>query len=126
MQTSAIAKISASTRGWATAPPPPTTALSSSTAAVPQPAPGLPSHGPAAARTTTSSLTQIQIFSISDASALAVSYSTTVSGKSYTGSVVETGDTYVASVPNPPGSSASGSSVQAAENNLNIILDTLA
>jgi hypothetical protein len=36
------------------------------------------------------------------------------------------GDTYIASIPSPPVASASGSSVQTAEINLNIKLDTLA
>jgi len=53
-------------------------------------------------------------------------YCTTVAGKSYAGTIEESGDTYLASVPVPPGVSASGATAQAAENNLNIILDTLA
>jgi predicted RNase H-like HicB family nuclease len=57
---------------------------------------------------------------------LAASYSTTVAGKSYSGSVEESEGTYVASVPMPPGVSASGSTIQSAEENLNTILDTLA
>jgi predicted RNase H-like HicB family nuclease len=57
---------------------------------------------------------------------LAASYSTTVAGKNYSGSVEESGGTYTASVPDVPGASASGSSVQSAENNLNIKLDILA
>jgi hypothetical protein len=57
---------------------------------------------------------------------LAASYSTTVAGKSYSGSVEESDGTYLASVPNVPGASASGSSVESAENNLNVVLDTLA
>jgi len=56
---------------------------------------------------------------------LAASYSATVSGKNYPGSVEETAGTYIASVPVPPGASATGSSVEAAEHNLNIILDAL-
>jgi predicted RNase H-like HicB family nuclease len=56
---------------------------------------------------------------------LAASYSTTVGGKNYSGSVEESGGTYVASVGNLPGASASGSSVQSAENNLSIKIDEL-
>ena len=52
-------------------------------------------------------------------------YTDTVGGKSYSGSVAESGGTYTASVPNLPGASASGSSVQSAENNLNVVIDTL-
>lgn len=60
------------------------------------------------------------------AATLAAVYSTTVGGKSYSGSMEESGGEYVASVPNPPGASASGSSIQSAENNLTIVIDTLA
>jgi predicted RNase H-like HicB family nuclease len=49
-----------------------------------------------------------------------------VGGKSYSGSVEDSGGTYTASVPSVPGASASGSSVQSAESNLNIVLDVLA
>jgi predicted RNase H-like HicB family nuclease len=49
-----------------------------------------------------------------------------VAGKSYSGSVQESGGVYTASVPMPPGVSASGSSIESAEMNLNLILDTLA
>ena len=56
---------------------------------------------------------------------LGASFSTTVSGKSYAGSVEESEGAYIASVPLPPGVSASGSSVQAAEDNLNVILGSL-
>jgi len=57
---------------------------------------------------------------------LAATASSTVSGKSYPESIEESGGIYVASVPSPPGTSASGSSVESAENNLNMKLDTLA
>jgi hypothetical protein len=57
---------------------------------------------------------------------VAASYSATVSGKNYPGSVVESGGVYIASVPNPPGASASGSSVESAESNLSIKLDAIA
>jgi hypothetical protein len=53
------------------------------------------------------------------------SYSTNAGGKSYSASVEETGATYVASVEVPPEASASGSSIQAAENNLNARIDAL-
>jgi len=57
---------------------------------------------------------------------IAATYSTTLAGTSYPGSVVESGGTYIASVPNPPGITASGQSIQSAEFNLDIKLDTLA
>lgn len=54
-------------------------------------------------------------------------YTTTVGGKSYSGSVQEQpGGGYVASIPNLPGATASGSSVLAAEANLGSIIDALA
>jgi hypothetical protein len=54
-------------------------------------------------------------------------YTTTVAGKSYSGSVQEETDgEYFASVPDLPGAIASGSSLQAAENNLATIIDALA
>lgn len=58
-------------------------------------------------------------------SAQAAVYSDTVGGKSYSGSVEESSGEYVASVPNLPGASASGASVQSAENNLNAVIDAL-
>src|ERR1700722_4982259 len=51
----------------------------------------------------------------SAAAAAATAYSTTVGGKSYSGSVQETDGEYEASIPNLPGASASGSSAEAAE-----------
>jgi hypothetical protein len=51
---------------------------------------------------------------------------TTVAGKSYSLSIEEAAGTFVASVPDPPGTTATGSSAQAAENNLDAKLDTLA
>jgi hypothetical protein len=46
------------------------------------------------------------------------SYSTTVAGKQYSGSVQESNGEYTASVSGLAGASASGSSITAAENNL--------
>jgi len=57
---------------------------------------------------------------------IAASYSTTLGGKSYAASVEESGGVFTASVPMPPGLRASGGSIESAEFNLNIILDTLA
>jgi len=55
----------------------------------------------------------------------AVSFSTTVGGKQYSGSVEETNGQYTASVSNMPGASATGPSVIAAENALNNRIDEL-
>jgi predicted RNase H-like HicB family nuclease len=57
---------------------------------------------------------------------MAASYSVTVGGKSYSGSVEESGGSYTASISNLPGATASGSSVQSAEDNLDAKLDALA
>jgi len=57
---------------------------------------------------------------------IAEAYSTTVGGKSYSASVEESGGVYTASVPMPPGLRATGGSIQSAEINLSIVLDTLA
>jgi hypothetical protein len=56
---------------------------------------------------------------------LAAVYSTNVGGKSYSGSVTATAGDYTASVPNLQGATATGSSVEAAENNLSFVIDTL-
>jgi predicted RNase H-like HicB family nuclease len=52
-------------------------------------------------------------------------YSTTVGGKQYSGSVEESGGEYTASVPSLSGATATGSSLTAAENNLNNRIDEL-
>jgi len=58
---------------------------------------------------------------------VSATYSTTVGGKSYSGSVQEqAGGQYVASVPNLPGATAGGSSIQAAEDNLGLVINILA
>ncbi len=56
---------------------------------------------------------------------LVSSYSTTVNGTQYSGSVVQSGGEYTASVPNLPGATATGTSLTAAENNLNNRIDEL-
>jgi hypothetical protein len=52
-------------------------------------------------------------------------YSTTVSGKSYSGSIEQSGGQYVISIPNVPGATASASTAQAAENALTLKIDIL-
>lgn len=56
---------------------------------------------------------------------LAATDSTTVAGKTYPESIEFSGGEYIVSVPSPPGVRASGLSEVSAENNLNVILDTL-
>jgi predicted RNase H-like HicB family nuclease len=48
-----------------------------------------------------------------------------VAGKQYSGSVADSGGTYTASVSNLPGATATGSSAQDAENNLDERIDEL-
>lgn len=52
-------------------------------------------------------------------------YSTTVNGTRYSGSVVQSGSEYTASVASLPGATASGTSMAAAENNLSARIDEL-
>jgi hypothetical protein len=56
---------------------------------------------------------------------MATSYSTTVAGKQYSGSVEDSGGQYTASVSGLAGASASASSMQAAENALTLRIDEL-
>jgi hypothetical protein len=56
---------------------------------------------------------------------VATSYSTTVGGTQYSGTVEESGGQYTASVPNLQGATATGSTEQAAENNLDARIDEL-
>ncbi|MGC9159663.1 MAG: hypothetical protein ACP5FH_11810 [Terracidiphilus sp.] len=52
-------------------------------------------------------------------------YSTTVNGTQYIGSVEESGGVYTASVPNLAGATATGSSLEAAENSLSLRINEL-
>jgi hypothetical protein len=52
-------------------------------------------------------------------------YSTTVSGKSYSGSIEQSGGQYVISIPNLLGATASASTAKAAENALTLKIDIL-
>jgi len=72
-------------------------------------------------------LDQVQIAAVNPAlPVLSPPQFTTVAGKSYLLSVEEAAGTFMASVSAPPEISASGSSAQAAEDNLAAKLDTLA
>jgi hypothetical protein len=87
------------------------------TAASPKPAAPAAPHGGGSGSTASSAAEELVI----------ATYSTTVGGKSYSGSVQEqAGGQYVASVPNLPGATASGSSIQAAEDNLGLVINILA
>lgn len=61
----------------------------------------------------------------SEVETLVGGYSVTVGGTQYAGSVQEQNGSYVASVPNVSGATASGDSMIAAENNLTIRIDEL-
>lgn len=54
-----------------------------------------------------------------------VAFSTTVNGKTYSAEVTYSNGEYVASDPNLSGAEATGSSLQAAENNLSTRIDVL-
>jgi len=94
-----------------------------------------PSATPAASVATAVAVTPVQNASSSSqvqnstsllqVSTIAGSYSTTVSGKNYSESVEKSGAIYIASVPAPPGFHATGDSVESAQHNLEVKLDTL-
>ncbi len=57
---------------------------------------------------------------------LDVVYSTSVAGKDYSSSIEQTDGEYVASVPNLPLATATGSTIEETESNLGRVIDTLA
>lgn len=61
----------------------------------------------------------------SEVETLAGTYSTTIAGTQYAGSVEEENGSYVASVPNVSGATATGATMLEAENNLTIRIDEL-
>jgi len=125
MEIISISKIATPTADWAAAARLSNPATSSPSATVQQTSrTSSPISSPPIG--TSSSIAKIQNAASSvRVATVAASYSATVAGKNYPGSVEEAGGVYIASVPNPPGASASGSSVETAENNLNIKLDAL-
>ena len=66
-----------------------------------------------------------QAASAAAASLVSQIYSTTVSGKSYSGSIEQSDGQYTISIPNVPGATASASTAQAAENALTLKIDIL-
>jgi hypothetical protein len=120
MQISAISETASTSTQWTSAEP---LAASPSTTSR-QTAPATQSSDSAE---TGSSFAQIQQpVSSSHSTTIAASYSTTVGGRNYSASVQKSEGVYTASVPMPPGLSASGASIESAEINLGILLDTLA
>jgi hypothetical protein len=79
---------------------------------------------PAAATAPASSNTTMSAANLAEL-AVAESFSTTVGGKQYSGSVELSNGEYTASVPNLIGATATGSSESAAENNLDARIDVL-
>jgi hypothetical protein len=88
--------------------------------------PTAPASAAAAAKSSHAHAAQAQSGgSSAEVNSLITGYSTTVAGTQYSGSVQEAGGEYTASVPNLARATASGSSIQAAENNLYVRIDEL-
>jgi hypothetical protein len=79
---------------------------------------------PAAARSAPATAAQ-SVSSSSLSTQLVAGYPTTVNGTHYTSSIDESGGVYTATVPTIPVVTASGATVTAAENNLNLRIDVL-
>ena len=125
MEISSISKISSSVNAWAEAQAQSKLTASSSSTATPQTASTSSSHSVASADPSSSSGQVQPTVSSVQVTTTVATHSTTVAGRTYAESVEKLGDAYVVSVPNPPGASAIGSSIESAENSLNIKLDTL-
>lgn len=125
MQISSISSIVTTTSESPTATPRAKPGVVSPSSTAGPGAPAASSSAPVSAKASSSPAQTGSASSVQEATLAAV-YSTTVAGKSYSGSVEESGGEYEASVANMPGARASGSSVQSAENNLDIKIDTLA
>jgi hypothetical protein len=108
----------ATARSTTASPAKATAAAAPSTTSTPAPA--------AAASANATPPAATQALASAAASLVNTVYSTTVAGKSYSGSIEQSAGQYEISIPNLPGASASGSSVQAAENALTVKIDTLA
>jgi hypothetical protein len=125
MNVNGISEISSSTVAWAGTKASSEPATSSSSAATSQTASASSSLSSASTGLSSSSDEAQPSVSSVQVTTIVATYSTTVGGKNYSESVEKLGEEYVVSVPNPPGASASGLSVQSAENNLSSKLDTL-
>jgi hypothetical protein len=120
MEINSVSKIAMPTAVWAVTERQSDPAASTFTTAVQQASPESSSNSSPPIARIQNAASSIHVATV------AASYSATVAGKNYPGSVEESGGVYIASVPDPPGISASGSSVESAEYNLNIKLDALA
>ena len=123
MQISSISSIVTAASGLTAATHPSSPAAVSQSATVASPKPTTSSSTPKSAKTSSLPAPAQSASAIQET--LAAVYSTTVGGKSFSGSVEESGGEYEASVAGMPGASASGSSIQSAENNLDIKIDAL-
>ncbi|MGB6306202.1 MAG: hypothetical protein WBF89_00315 [Steroidobacteraceae bacterium] len=112
------AKTAAAPKAASAAPPP----VAQTTSAAPAPANTSAKSAPAAAPVQP---TAPQAASDAAASLVSQIYSTSVGGKSYSGSVVQSDGQYEVSIPNLPGATASASTAQAAENALTLKIDIL-
>jgi hypothetical protein len=126
MQIDAISKIAPSATQWARASHLPKPEASTNSTTGPGLAPASSSRSLASAQAPPSAAQALDSASAVQVVAIKGALSTTVAGKNYSLSIEQAGATYVASVPDPPGATATGSSAQVAENNLDIKLDTLA
>ena len=122
----AISEAASSSTQWNSAQPVSRSALDSPIAAGQQSAPAVAARSSASANAAPSLDLVQNSAANAEMSTIAASYSTTVGGRSYAASVEESGGVYTASVPMPPGLRASGGSIESAEINLSILLDTLA
>ena len=123
MQISSISSIATTTSGVTAATHPSSPAVVSQSSTSASPVLTTSSSTSKSAKTSSSPAPAQSASAIQET--LAAVYSTTVGGKSFSGSVEESEGEYEASVAGMPGVSASGSSIQSAENNLDIKIDTL-
>ena len=126
MQISNIAEVASSKNEWAAATRQPRPAVQAPSTDAPQAAPALATAAAPSIKTPPPSTAPLNTAVTVPVPSLIAQYSTTVAGKNYPLSVEESAGIYVASVPNPPGATATGSSPQSAEINLDMKLDTLA
>lgn len=128
MQINNVARIDSSVPPWTSSEKQPLPAASTAKTAT-QPvkvaSQTVSSASPAASVAISSAVSQISPLNKAQVSTLS-SYSATVGGKNYPEAIAESAGVYVASVPDPPGASATGSTIQSAEHNLEVKLDTLA
>ena len=121
-----ISEATSSSPHWNSPQPESRSAPDFSIAAGQQSAPAVASSSAVPAVAAPSSVQDQHPAANAEMATIAASYCTTVGGRNYSASVQESGGVYTASVPMPPGLRASGGSIESAELNLSIILDTLA